>query len=127
MLSGRPWVTRVVVDPARSNRVYVTLSAYRAGIPTAFVLGSLDGGRHFVDLSGNLPQAPVNDLVIGRGLTLYAATDQGVFASHTGGLIWLRQGRGLPMVPVDDIEYDAGNHRLVAATFGRGLYETHVA
>ena len=57
---------------------------------------------------------------------LYVATDQGVFVSHTGGWAWRRLGRGMPLVPVDDIEYDRGNHRLVAATFGRGLYEIRV-
>nr|WP_201749240.1 glycosyl hydrolase [Micromonospora acroterricola] len=126
LLSGQPWVTRVVVDPARAGRVYVTLSAYRSGSDRPYVLGSLDGGRHFADLSGTLPRAPVNDLVIGRGLTLYVATDQGVFVSPTGGAIWLRQGRGLPMVPVDDIEYDATHQRLVAGTFGRGIYQVRV-
>lgn len=126
LLSGQPWVTRVVVDPRRPNRVHVTLSAYRAGSDRPYVLASLDGGRHFADISGNLPQAPVNDLVIAQGATLYAATDQGVFVSHTGGRAWLRLGRGMPLVPVDDIEYDGGHHRLVAATFGRGLYETRV-
>ncbi|MFC4017144.1 WD40/YVTN/BNR-like repeat-containing protein [Micromonospora sp. GCM10011542] len=126
LLSGQPWVTRVVVDPARAGRVYVTLSAYRSGSNRPYVLGSLDGGRHFVDLSGTLPRAPVNDLVIGRGLTLYVATDQGVFVSPSGGGLWLRQGRGLPMVPVDDIEYDPTNHRLVAGTFGRGIYQVRL-
>ncbi|GII25757.1 WD40/YVTN/BNR-like repeat-containing protein [Planosporangium mesophilum] len=124
LLSGQPWVTRVVVDPAAPNRVYVTLSAYRAGSDTPHVLGSLDGGRHFVDISGNLPQAPVNDLVIARGATLYVATDQGVFVSHSGGWRWQRLGTGLPLVPVDDIEYDGDHQRLVAATFGSGMYET---
>ncbi|SCG41827.1 VPS10 domain-containing protein [Micromonospora coxensis] len=126
LLSGQPWVTRVVVDPGRADRVYVTLSAYRSGSPQPYVLGSLDGGRHFHDLSGTLPKAPVNDLAIGKGLTLYVGTDQGVFVSPTGGGVWLRQGRGLPLVPVDDIEYDGTNHRLVAGTFGRGIYAVQV-
>ncbi|WP_130337161.1 hypothetical protein [Micromonospora kangleipakensis] len=117
----------MMVDPQRADRVYVTLSAYRTGSDRPYVLGSLDGGRHFVDLSGTLPRAPVNDLAIGRGLTLYVATDQGVFVSPSGGGVWLRQGRGLPLVPVDDIEYDGTNHRLVAGTFGRGSYAVQVS
>ena len=126
LLSGQPWVTRIVVDPRWANRVYVTLSAYRAGSNRPYVLASIDGGRHFTDITGQLPQAPVNDLVIGPAFTLYIATDQGVFVSHTGGWAWRRLGRGMPLVPVDDIEYDRGNHRLVAATFGRGIYEIRV-
>jgi hypothetical protein len=127
LLSGQPWVTRIVVDPRWSDRVYVTLSAYRAGSNLPYVLGSLNGGRTFVSITGTLPQAPVNDLVIGAGATLYVATDQGVFVSYTGGWLWLRLGRGMPLVPVDDIEYDGANDRLVAATFGRGIYQTRVA
>ncbi|MFV0131431.1 WD40/YVTN/BNR-like repeat-containing protein [Streptomyces sp. HMX112] len=122
----RPWVTRVVVDEDDPDRVHTTHSGYRAGSRLAHVYGSTDGGRHWRDLTGNLPAAPVNDLVVGRGKVLYAATDQGVFVSATGGRLWLRLGRGMPAVPVDDIEYDPRHHRLVAATFGRGFYELAV-
>ncbi|MDG4861100.1 glycosyl hydrolase [Streptomyces sp. T-3] len=123
LAEGRPWVTRVVVDPRDPDRVYTTHSAYRSGSTLAHVYGSTDGGKHWRNLSGNLPSAPVNDLVIGTGRSLHIGTDQGVFTSSSGGGKWLRLGRGMPAVPVDDIEYDAGHHRLVAATFGRGFYE----
>ncbi|WP_236244973.1 sialidase family protein [Streptomyces sp. CC210A] len=123
LAEGRPWVTRVVVDEKDPDRVWTTHSAYRSGSPLAHVYGSTDGGRTWRDLSGNLPEAPVNDLVAARAGILYAATDQGVFTSFTGGGHWFRLGRGMPRVPVDDIEYDPSRNRLVAATFGRGFYE----
>ncbi|GAA2644280.1 WD40/YVTN/BNR-like repeat-containing protein [Streptomyces vastus] len=123
LAEGRPWVTRVVVDPKNPERVWTTHSGYRSGSPLPHVYGSTDGGRHWRNLSGNLPAAPVNDLAVARGGLLYLATDQGVFTSVTGGGLWLRLGRGMPQVPVDDIEYDPGHRRLVAATFGRGFYE----
>ncbi|GAB2887630.1 exo-alpha-sialidase [Streptomyces deserti] len=123
LAQGRPWVTRVVVDPKNPDRVWTTHSGYRSGSPLPHVYGSADGGRHWRNLSGDLPAAPVNDLVVARGGILHIGTDQGVFTSVTGGGRWLRLGRGMPQVPVDDIEYDAKHHRLVAATFGRGFYE----
>ncbi|WP_030777028.1 WD40/YVTN/BNR-like repeat-containing protein [Streptomyces sp. NRRL S-920] len=123
LAEGRSWVTRVVVDPRDPDRVYTTHSAYRSGSNKAHVYGSSDGGRSWQDLSGNLPDAPVNDLVLGHGGRLHVGTDQGVFTSRSGKPTWSRLGRGLPAVPVDDIEYDAGHDRLVAATFGRGFYE----
>jgi hypothetical protein len=105
----------------------VTLSGYRSGSAQPRVLMTRSGGSRWADISGNLPSAPVNDVVVGRTGLLYVATDQGVFV---GGTVaaghWLRLGNGLPRVPVDDIEYDGRNHRLVAATFGRGIYETLV-
>jgi len=98
---------------------------YRSGSYEPHVLVSHNYGASWTDLSGNLPQAPVNDVVLGRGNTVYVATDQRVFVSPSGRDRWQRMGRGLPLVPVDDIEYDAGHHRLVAGTFGRSMYEIH--
>jgi photosystem II stability/assembly factor-like uncharacterized protein len=126
VLSGQPWVTRVAPDPRDANTVYVTLSGYRSGSYRPHVLVSRNGGSSWHDISGNLPQAPVNDVIVGRGRTLYIATDHGVFVSWFGGYFWQRLGRGLPLVPVDDIEYDPRNHRLVAGTFGRSIYELRV-
>ncbi|UQA90762.1 glycosyl hydrolase [Streptomyces halobius] len=123
LAEGRPWVTRVVVDPDNPDRVFTTHSAYRSGSPLAHVYGSTDGGRNWRDLTGNLPKAPVNDLVIGADSALHIGTDQGVFTSPEGKAEWLRLGEGMPLVPVDDLEYDNGRGRLVAATFGRGFYE----
>jgi photosystem II stability/assembly factor-like uncharacterized protein len=126
VLSGQAWVTRVAVDPRNSSTVYVTLSGYRSGSYQPHVMVSRNGGTSWTDLSGNLPQAPVNDVVLGQFGALYVATDQGVFVSPSGRDRWQRLGRGMPLVPVDDIEYDPGHHRLVAATFGRSMYQLSV-
>ena len=123
VLSGQPWVTRVAVDPARASTVYVTLSGYRSGSNQPHVLVSRNFGASWTDLSGNLPQAPVNDIIVARFGLLYVATDQGVFVTFAGLNHWLRLGRDLPLVPVDDLEYDPSHNRLVAATFGRGIYQ----
>ena len=126
LLSGQPWVTRVAVSPTSPGTAWVTLSGYRAGSSLPHVLATTDYGATWTDLTGNLPQAPVNDIVLGDGGTLYVATDQSVFVSAAGDGQWLRLGTGLPLVPVHDLEYDAGNRRLVVATFGRGLYQLGV-
>ncbi|MFC0438139.1 glycosyl hydrolase [Kutzneria buriramensis] len=127
VLTGQPWVTRVVPDPQSPNSAYVTLSGYRSGSAQPHVLRTTDSGGHWTDLSGNLPQAPVNTLVIGAGGILYAGTDQGVFTGTAGSAQWARLGQNLPLVPVDDIAYDPSHHRLVIATFGRGFYSLTVA
>jgi photosystem II stability/assembly factor-like uncharacterized protein len=123
LLSDQPWVTRVAVSPTSPGTAWVTLSGYRSGSPLPHVLRTTDYGATWTDLTGNLPQAPVNDVVLGDGTALYVATDQSVFVSSAGDGQWLRLGGGLPLVPVTDIEYDAGHRRLVAATFGRGFYQ----
>ncbi|GGM57663.1 hypothetical protein GCM10012275_31090 [Longimycelium tulufanense] len=127
VLENQPWVTRVVVDERSPERAWVTLSGYRSGSKQPHLLATADGGRTWRDISGNLPNAPVNDVVVGKNNTLYVATDQGVFTTPVGFGLWLQLGSGLPASPVDDIEYDPTNHRLVAATFGRGFYELRVS
>jgi photosystem II stability/assembly factor-like uncharacterized protein len=115
------WVTRVAADPANALINYATFSGFRNGDPLPYVLRTTDGGATWSSVAGNLPEAPVNDIVV-VGTTLYVATDVGVFRSANGGATWRTAGSGLPNVPVTDLEYRAASNALYAATFGRGVY-----
>ena len=99
----------------------MTFSGYHGGNHTPYVLRSTDGGTTWQDLSGNLPQAPVNDLILVNGRT-YVATDLGVFTAVAGTSQWYQVGSGLPLAPVNDLRYNAKSHTLFAGTFGRGVW-----
>ena len=86
-----------------------------------YVLKTADGGATWASIVGNLPQAPVNDIVV-AGSVLYVGTDVGVFSSANGGRKWRAAGSALPNVPVTDLEYRAASNSLYAATFGRGMF-----
>ena len=118
-LPGNRWITRITVDPADAKKAYVTYSGYRSGNDGPHVFYTQDGGASFTDLSGNLPLAPVNDIVQ-AGNKLVTATDVGVFVSDTAG-VWKRLGTNLPTVPVTDLRYHAGTKSVTAATFGHGI------
>jgi hypothetical protein len=124
--SGGQWVTRVKVDPADPGRIWVTLSGYRAGTGDGHVLVTVNRGRSWQDVTGGLPNAPVNDVVIGPGRAVFVATDVGVFRAGQLGRDWTRVGIGLPLAAVTDIQYNAASGRLFAATFGRGIYSIPV-
>ena len=115
------WVTRVTVDPLNVQIGYATFSGFRSGVALPYVLKTTDGGSTWSSIVGNLPQAPVNDIVV-VGSTLYVASDVGVFASSDGGRKWRAAGTSLPNVPVTDLEYRAASNSLYAATFGRGMF-----
>jgi photosystem II stability/assembly factor-like uncharacterized protein len=119
------WVTRVAVDPADAAVAYVAFSGFRNGDATPYILKTVDGGVGWTDITGNLPQAPVNALAL-AGTALVASTDVGVFLTTNGGATWLRLGRGLPRVPVLDIRYHASTNRIYAATFGRGMWRVQL-
>ena len=74
------WITHVTVDPADSRVAYLSVSGYRNGDPKAHVFRTVSGGSAWQDISGNLPDAPVNDLVLdprldGHGCDLVPGRD----------------------------------------------------
>jgi photosystem II stability/assembly factor-like uncharacterized protein len=115
------WVSRVAVDPTNAQVAYVTYSGYRGGNDAAYVLKTTNGGTTWTNITGNLPKAPVNDIVV-NGSNLYVATDVGVYRTTDGGATWRTLGKGLPNLPVDDIELDTSTNELFAGTFGRGMW-----
>jgi photosystem II stability/assembly factor-like uncharacterized protein len=120
------WVTRVAIDPLNAAVAYATFSGFRAGASLPYVLKTTDGGANWTSIAGDLPQAPVNDIVV-VGSTLYVGTDVGVFVTSNDGANWVAAGTDLPNVPVTDLEYRTASNSLYAATFGRGIYTLPLA
>jgi len=118
------WVTRVAADPIEENTVYVTFSGYRWNEFLPHIFRSVDKGASWQDITGNLPEIPVNDVIIDPedNSTLYVATDAGIFTTTNLGEQWDIMGSNLPNVPVNDLVLHNQTRKLVAATFGRSMY-----
>ena len=116
------WITSVVADPSNENGCYVTLSGYRFGEFKGHIYKTDDNGMNWTDIGGDLPDIPVNDLIVTpENNDLYIATDVGVFQSKDGGNTWHVLGNNFPSVVVMDLDYDVDAKKMVAATFGRGM------
>ena len=121
------FIDQLIIDPANPAHVYAVMGGYsRNWIPNAgvgHVFESHDGGATFTDISGNLPDAPGNDLVITPSGKIVLATDVGVFVTPeaTPGT-WSRLGAGLPNAVVSDLSMGSGGSYIIAATHGRGLW-----
>ncbi len=125
-LSGLPdrWVTGVAVDPQDPNTAYITFSGYYDVDYQPHIMMTRDQGAIWTDISGNLPEAPINDVVIdpvNRDI-LYIASEYGVYYSLNRGESWRPLGVGLPMITVSDLDLHAASGKLAAATFGRSMY-----
>jgi photosystem II stability/assembly factor-like uncharacterized protein len=122
------WVTRVVADRHTLGVSYVTLSGYKQSDHLAHVYRSDNFGATWTPISGNLPDIPINDLIVDDldPATLYIATDGGVFYTQDLGVNWQPLGSGLPLVPVHDLDYHPATRKLVAGTHGRSMYQTWV-
>ena len=120
------WVTRVAVDPEDAEIAYATFSGFRQGEPTPYVSRTTDGGASWVDITGNLPRAPLNGITV-RGATLIVGGDLGVYSSANRGASWAVVGKGLPRAPVMDLRVHDASGLLFAATYGRGVWKVRLA
>jgi photosystem II stability/assembly factor-like uncharacterized protein len=118
------WVTRVAIDPTDATISYVTLSGFRWDDPVPHVFRSTNFGATWTDISLDLPEMPVNDIVIDPENTarLIVATDLGVYVSEDTGGSWSALGFGLPNTVVNDLELHDPTRTLIAATFGRSMW-----
>ena len=120
-------VTQVAVDPHSPSTAYVVFSGFSscsACDQLGHIFQTKTGGGSWANISGNLPDIPVNDLVVDPVInaTLYAATDIGVFSTSDGGHTWSSLVSGLPRVAVLGLRLDPQSRVLWAATHGRGVW-----
>jgi uncharacterized protein (TIGR03437 family) len=122
-------LTAVAVHPTTPSTAYVTASGFSGFSDTkGHVFKTTTTGTTWTDISGNLPNTPLNDIVVDPDIpgTLYAASDVGVFISTSDGTTWSPMGSGMPTVIVNSIRLHRGARILRAATFGRGMYDIAV-
>ena len=126
-LPNRP-VAWIAVDRSDYRTAYVAFNGYNAATPRqqGHVFKTTDAGEHWTNISGNLPDNPVNSITLDPSYpnTLYAATDVGPFVTYNGGATWSQLGTGFPVVAIDQIDMNPGQTpRLIAAgTHGRGAW-----
>ena len=124
------WVNGIAVDPADARHAYVIFSGYREGDNAANIWETTDGGANWTNISGNLPNAPLDSVVLDtRDNIVIVSGDLGVFflrkpAAAQPTSNWTRLGTNLPNTSVQDIKIQASTNTLYAMTFGRGVQTT---
>jgi uncharacterized protein (TIGR03437 family) len=120
------FVTDIAVDPRNVQRALVTFSGFNRATPNTpgHVFYTNNFGGNWIDISGNLPDVPVNAAVFDPNNTsvFYIGTDIGVFQTNDAGRNWVRLGNNFPQVSVLQLRYQFSSGSLVAATHGRGVY-----
>lgn len=120
------YITSLAISPEDDQTVYVTLSGFTNLDYTPHVFKTIDGGQTWSDLSSNLPNIPVNDLIIipnQGGELLVLATDMNVWYSEDDGSTWDILGNDLPPTIIRDLKYHAPTQTLYAGTFGRSIHQ----
>lgn len=127
-LPGRS-VSQIAFDPVDQYTLYVALSGFSGfGNDHAGHVFKSSLGENWQDISGNLPNVPLNDIVVDPDLpnVLYVAADIGVFQSSDGGATWAVLGNGLPRVLVQGLNLHRASRTLRAATYGRSMWDLSV-
>ncbi len=123
-------------DPT-GNTVYVTVAGIKSLLePVQVVYRSTNGGATWTSIVANLPGAPANSLAIDpqNANTVYIATDDGVYfttqvanCAQLASGCWAVFGSGLPGAPAVALSATSSSSStpvLVAATYGRGIWQT---
>ena len=85
-----------------------------------------DGGRNWSDASYGLPVFSVHDIQFFEGSyeSLLVATDKGVYFKRGSGHQWQLFNDNLPNCLIGELNINYCRGKLIAATYGRGLWET---
>ncbi|WP_255462415.1 choice-of-anchor D domain-containing protein [Granulicella sp. WH15] len=133
-------LSSVTADPHDTTgaTVYATVMGFAGnGVNAPHVYRSVDFGADWTNISGNLPNAPANSLVVdpNDANTVYVAMDTGIYvttnvSSCASTNCWTIYGSALPDSPVVGLAAAAGmaagdgrTGELRAATYGRGIWQ----
>ncbi len=123
------WTSRVYASRFAAGTAYAAKTGRRFDDFKPYLFKTTDFGATWSNLSGNLPQWPVNVIVedTQKASVLFAGTDGGVYVSTDGGARWLALKSNMPPAPVTDMLIHSREQDLVAGTYGRGIFVMDIA
>ncbi len=119
------YVTDVYASPRNADTLFVTINNYQRGDFKPYVMKSVDRGKTWTSIAGNLPARSgawsiVQDHV--KGELLFVGLEFGVYFTTDGGTSWTQLKGGLPTTQARDIAIHKRENDLVVGSFGRGAY-----
>ena len=122
------YITSIAMVPDNDMTAYVAVSGFKYLDYTPHVFKTIDGGQNWTDISSNLPNIPVNDIIVYSAENiLFAATDLNVWYSKDDGANWTILGNNLPLTVVMDLKFHEPTQTLYAGTFGRSMHSYDVS
>ena len=125
-LPRRP-IASIAVDRSNYRVAYVAYNGFNAATPhrPGHVFKTTDAGQSWEDISANLPDLPVNSVILDPTYpnTLYIGTDVGPFVTRNGGRSWNALGKGFPTVAIWQMDLDPFHRVIGAGTHGRGAFK----
>ena len=116
-------ISSIAVHPTEPLTLWVTRANYLAGKK---VYRSFDGGQTWTNITGTLPNLPVNVVIHNNQLaeSLYIGMDVGVFYINHDLNDWVLFSDNLPNVEIFDLNINYNSNTIYAGTYGRGLWSS---
>lgn len=117
-------ITSIAVHSSNSTIIYITTSGTGGS-----AMISTNGGTNFTNIAPGLPAIAKNCIVHqGRNTDnpLYVGTSLGVYYKDDSMTTWQPFDTNLPNVSVSDLEINLEDAKIVAATYGRGIWQSDI-
>jgi photosystem II stability/assembly factor-like uncharacterized protein len=120
---GSGSTTSIAIHQTDPHHIWLTSSGYIAGQK---VYESTDGGSTWTNISGSLPNIPVNCVVYQNFSPnrVYVGTDMGIYYRDATTADWQEYSTGLANVSITELEIQYATNRIRACTYGRGVWES---
>jgi Secretion system C-terminal sorting domain len=118
-------ISSICVNSYNSNIIYLVTNGTNGQ-----VLKSTDGGLTFTSISFGLPAVGKNCIVHqGRNTNnpLYLGTQLGVYYLDDTLTGWVPFDTNLPNIQVTDLEINLEDSKIIAATYGRGIWQSDIS
>lgn len=119
-------ISDIVISANDPEMVWVSFSGFTQG---SKVFRSENGGGTWQNVSMNLPNLPANCLAFepGSDNAVYVGTDAGIYYTNDNLTEWIDYSEDLPNVMIDELEIHPISGKILAATYGRGMWENNLA
>ena len=117
-------IRSIAVNSNDNNIVYITTSG-----SSGQVLKSTDGGFSFSNITSGIPNIGKNVIVhqpLHPDNPLYVGTSLGVYYIDDSMVSWQAFDNNLPNVSVTDLEINVSDNKIIASTYGRGIWQTDI-
>ncbi len=118
--------TKIQADPSDPAAAFALYGGYSTG--AAHIIRTDDYGLTWNSVDGDFPDQPANTFIVDPAYPdhWYVGSDIGVWRSTDLGVTWTPFGTGLVNVMITDLEIRREVRKLVAGTYGRGVWEANL-
>lgn len=116
-------ITSIACSNTDPNKAWITYSGFNNNNK---VFQTTDQGVSWTNLSGSIPNIPINCIISQNNSNdvLYIGTDVGAFYKDATSTIWQPFSNGLPNVIVSQLAINYTSNTIRASTYGRGMWES---